>query len=52
MNAQDLVFQVETHGQSEAEVIIMIDGTEHRLTGTVVGDSEEGDSGELYIYAE
>ena len=49
MDAEDLVSQLQMHGKQDSAVIVVLDGKEHALTGTVIGDS---DLGEVYIYAE
>ena len=49
MEAEDLVFQMQMNGEAGNEVVIVIDGVDHKLTGTVIGDSGLG---ETYIYAE
>ena len=47
MDAEDLVSQLQMHGQPDSTVIVVLDGKDHALTGTVIGDSDEG---EVYIY--
>ncbi len=49
MEAEDLISMIEMHGKPDSEVIIVIDGKEYKLTGTVIGDEDES---AVYVYAE